>query len=489
MKLPNDFVDYTKGLMGEPDYGLLEAALCEEAPTSIRLNPLKLNSIPDFQSNDFDEDLDCRVAWCAEGRYLGERPNFTFDPLFHAGLYYVQEASSMFVSHVLRQIVHSPVTMLDLCASPGGKSTVARTAIPEGSLLFCNEPVKPRASVLMENMQKFGHPDVLVTNNYAADYRKSGLMFDVILADVPCSGEGMFRKDPAAIEEWSRQNVEQCRMLQRSIVEDIWPCLKPGGHLIYSTCTFNALENEENANWIAENLGADFVAIEVEKDWNITGSLIDNHHVYRFLPGKTKGEGLFVAVLKKHGEHDESSLLQPLANDKSRKEKRKNNLSEKVGSTLEKSILESLNGEFAVVEDRGDVRAIPSRWFSIYQRALSSLRLLHAGVTCGMVKGKDLIPDVAMALSTALKPSAFTRVEIDYPTAISYLRKEALALPLDTPKGIVLLAYKQHALGFAKNIGNRANNLHPQEWKIRSSYVPAEPVDVFDFITSNIRES
>ena len=177
----------------------------------------------------------------------------------------------MFLDAVLRQYVKEPVTMLDLCAAPGGKSTVARTVLPQGSLLVSNEPIRKRAQILMENIQKFGHADVMVTNNYPHDYASSGLQFDVILADVPCSGEGMFRKDAEAIGEWSRQNVEKCWHLQREIVTDIWDCLRPGGLLIYSTCTFNALEDEENVRFIRDELGAEVLPVTVDPSWNITG--------------------------------------------------------------------------------------------------------------------------------------------------------------------------------------------------------------------------
>lgn len=299
MTLPEEFIKYTRELMGDSRFESLVAGLTDAAPVSIRLNPLKCdvaNTVITGKKGD--------VAWCPMGVYLNERPNFTFDPLLHAGAYYVQEASSMFVAHVLRQTVTSSVKMLDLCAAPGGKSTACRTFLPEGSLLVSNEPVRTRANILSENMQKFGHPDVIVTNNYPRDFRKSGLMFDIILADVPCSGEGMFRKDEGAISEWSVQNVENCRRLQREIVSDIWPCLKPGGLMIYSTCTFNAHEDEENAAWIAEELGADFVEIAVSPEWNITGPLVGDNPSYRFLPGTSEGEGLFMTVLRKHGQYD-----------------------------------------------------------------------------------------------------------------------------------------------------------------------------------------
>lgn len=463
ISLPKEFEAYTASLMGDALWTTLQQGLRSEAPVSIRLNPFKAQSgAPDGKP----------VPWCPLGRYLSERPAFTFDPLLHAGSYYVQEASSMFVDHVLRQLVHRPVTMLDLCAAPGGKSITARAALPEGSLLFSNEPMKVRASILSENIQKMGHPDVIVTNNYPKDYARSGLQFDVILTDVPCSGEGMFRKDPGAIAEWSPDNVAKCWQLQRSIVSDIWPCLRPGGILIYSTCTFNAHEDEENVAWIAEELGAEFVPIDVRPEWNVTGSLIDDHPVYRFLPGKTRGEGLFVAVLRKDGEAEEPVSPQPEKPKKARHGKGK----ETAGPLTEKAIAEKaaawLGEGYTVVNNGDGYRAILQRWSDTYDKAAKTLRVIHAGTELGIMKGRDLIPDASLALSTALRPDAFSRVELSLRDAISYLRKEAVMLPEGTPRGFIIVTYRDLPLGFEKNIGNRANNLYPQEWKIKSTYLP-----------------
>ena len=230
MNLPASFIDYTRALLGNEEYEKLAAALQQEPPVSIRINKLRmkeegLSSLTDSSAHfSFN-----KVPWASDGYYLDERLTFTFDPLFHAGCYYVQEASSMFVEQVLRQYVESPVVMLDLCAAPGGKSTHARSVLSEGSLLVANEVIRNRSQVLAENLTKWGHPDVVVTNNDPADFSALPSFFDVILTDVPCSGEGMFRKDPVAVEEWSPENVEICWQRQRRIIADIWPCLKPGG--------------------------------------------------------------------------------------------------------------------------------------------------------------------------------------------------------------------------------------------------------------------
>ena len=395
-QLSEEFIQETRQVMGEARFNRYMEAFNEEAPTSIRLNPRYHTGTR----------LQHAVPWCEEGFYLEGRPSFTFDPLFHAGCYYVQEAASMFVCHVLRQFVLEPVAMLDLCAAPGGKSTAARSVLPEGSLLVSNEPITSRAQILLENITKWGWPDCIVTNNYPRDYRKAKAMFDVILCDVPCSGEGMFRKDPATISEWSLQNVEKCWRLQREIVADAWECLKPGGLLIYSTCTFNTKENEENVRWIMDTYEAEVLEIPTQPEWGITGSLLPDFDapVYRFIPGITKSEGLFLCALRKKGECEHSP---------------KN-----------------------------------------YQLSTINSKL------------KVLSPD--------LPEGDHPRIDISYPDVLKYLRGEALTLPADTPRGIVTVTYKGIPLGPVKNIGNRANNLYPKPWRIKTTHLPSEEIKIID---------
>ena len=396
MQLPADFIRQTRLVMGEERLNRFLEALDEESPTSIRMNPSK-GSLTVGES----------VPWCPEGYYLEGRPQFTFDPLFHAGCYYVQEAASMFVSHILRQFVKEPVTMLDLCAAPGGKSTAARTVLPEGSLLVSNEPIATRAQILLENITKWGWKDCIVTNNYPRDYRKAKTCFDVILCDVPCSGEGMFRKDPGAISEWSLQNVEKCWRLQREIVADAWECLVPGGLLIYSTCTYTIKENEENVLWIMEEYDAEMLEVPTDPSWGITGSLLEGFSatVYRFIPGFTKSEGLFICALRKRGVKNKDCEVR--------------NIMQKI--------------------ERLKVISLPT------------------------------------PLSTHTE-----RVDLPYSEALKYLRGEAIVLPPNTPRGLVTVTYKGVALGSAKNIGNRANNLYPKPWRIKTTHLPSEPVEIIN---------
>ena len=394
IQLPEIFVSETRRVMGDERFNRFLGAFDEEAPVSIRVNP----RIAGYGCQVMGGS---QVPWCNEGYYLEDRPQFTFDPLLHAGCYYVQEASSMFVTHILRSVGNDYKSALDMCAAPGGKSTALRSVLPDDCVLVSNEPMGNRAQILLENITKWGAPNCIVTNNYPRDFRKAKLKFDLILCDVPCSGEGMMRKDPGAIAEWSMQNVEKCWQLQREIVADAWECLNPGGLFIYSTCTYNTKENEENIQWILDNYDAEVLDIPTDPSWQITGSLLPgfNHPVYRFIPGITRGEGLFVCAMRKAG----SAEPKP------------------------------------------------------FNAKKLSLKVLEAELE-----------------------KSETSVDVDYTEALKYLRGEAMVLPPDTPKGIVTITYKGQPLGPAKNIGNRANNLYPKPWRIKSTHLPSAPVEIIN---------
>nr|WP_320036572.1 rRNA cytosine-C5-methyltransferase [uncultured Bacteroides sp.] len=456
MKLPQPFIEQTKALLCE-EYVNLESALQEESPVSVRVNKTK----------PFLHNQTISVPWCSSGFYLGERLTFTFDPLFHAGCYYVQEASSMFVELIIRNYVTEPVVALDLCAAPGGKSTHLRSLLPERSFLVANEVIRNRSQILAENLIKWGHPDIAVTNNDPADFSDLGTLFDLILTDVPCSGEGMFRKDPGAIEEWSPENVTICYQRQRRIIADIWSALKPGGILIYSTCTYNLMEDEENIEWIKKELGAESLFVDVPQEWGITGNLAGTDTpVYRFLPHKTKGEGFFLAALRKLGDDE----IQPMRTKSSKKNKKEKPLEIPQQAKLWIQDPEDFN-----IERRGDfIVACRKNNAELISLLYQQLRVVHSGIIIGEVKGKDLIPHQSLAMSNELNANEFSSCELTYEQAISYLRKEAIVLDATVPKGYLLLQYKNVPLGFVKNIGNRANNLYPQEWRIRSGYLPEE---------------
>ena len=471
MNLPQAFIERTRQLLGEDIYPLFEEALANEVPVSIRPNRTKCQLPVEGEP----------IPWATSGIYLKSRPTFTFDPLFHAGCYYVQEASSMFVERVLREYVHEPVVMLDLCAAPGGKSTLCRSALPEGSLLVANEVMRNRSQVLAENLIKWGHPEVVVTNNDPADFTELTHLFDVILTDVPCSGEGMFRKDQVAVDEWSLENVDICWQRQRRILTDIWPSLKPGGFLIYSTCTFNREEDEDNVAWIARELGAEILPVSIDDSWGITGNLVGRDFpVYRFLPHKTKGEGFFLAVLRKDGDVCEETPKR-FSKTSARMDKKKKGKDTKQPLVVPKEAKEWLASasDYSLAMKDTQVVAFPKAYQDEYALLQQTLKVIHAGITLGEIKGKDLIPHHSLAMSTALADDTFPKAEVTYEQAIAYLRKEGLVLDADVPRGYVLLTYQQMPLGFVKNIGNRANNLYPQEWRIRSGYLPEEVVTVF----------
>lgn len=451
--LPEEFSTYTREIMGEQRWTRFAEAMGEEPPVSVRLNPMKFRS--DSMALPAEEDEP--VEWCREGRYLKERPMFTLDPLLHAGAYYVQEAASMYITQVIRDHAPAdrPLMVLDLCAAPGGKSTAMRSVLPEGSLLMTNEPMRPRANILMENIQKFGHPDVIVTNNYAIDYQRSRLQFDVILADVPCSGEGMFRKDEGAIREWSVANVKKCAALQREIITDIMPCLRDGGLLVYSTCTYNKQEDEENVDFICS-------------EWQME-KLSERH----FIPGETRSEGLYMAALRQTGsdasQQTTISMIDSSTTKKDKKLKRRGKASaeQAVKGAKEMSGWIKGNEDFSITTLGQRFVAVRKQWRNVYDTAMEKLRVMHAGIELGEPKGKDIIPSECLALSTAFNPEAFATAELNRDTAIAYLRREPIQLPPDTPRGFVAVGYQGLNLGFVKNLGNRTNNLFPQEWRIR----------------------
>lgn len=468
MLLPADFIVSIQTLLGSEGDALF-AALEEEAPVSIRLNPGKTKRNPLRFSGSYE-----RVPWAPKGYYLPERPPFTFDPLFHSGYYYVQEAASMFVETVVRQSVHplegTPLYALDLCAAPGGKSLGLLSALPADALLVSNEVIRSRANVLSETVIKFGVSNQMVTQNVPADFASLPRFFDLILADAPCSGEGMFRKDAVAIEEWSLRNVEMCAARQRQIVNDVWPALKPGGLLIYSTCTFNLHEDEENAFWMARELEADFVEVATDDAWNITPSLDGNVVAYRFFPHKTKGEGLFVTVLRKKGEGCSPPKIPRIGNTKKPSPFVKD-------TSRFRHWLHPAEG-FDYFEKGQKILALPRALSEVMVVLSASLKTVSMGIELGEERGKDLFPSHSLAMSQALEFNAFCRYEVTYEQAVSYLKGESLLL-FDAPKGYLLLTYKHEPIGFVKNIGNRANNLYPREWRIKSGYLPERRPQIF----------
>ena len=443
-------------LPGEAD-ALLQA-LQTEPSVAVRINPRKATT----------DVADDPVPWCRSGLYLDVRRQFTFDPLLHSGCYYVQDASSMFISHVLSQLAgNSPVAYLDLCAAPGGKTTAAIDALPDGSLVVANEIDSRRAQILRENVVKWGYPHCVVTNSDATRLGKLHEAFDIVAADMPCSGEGMMRKDDEAVAQWTPALVEQCAARQREIATDIWQALKPGGFFIYSTCTFNRAENEDMIDFLVRSLGAEPVDIASDPSWGIHKGVDTPYPCFRFMPHLTRGEGLFLAVVRKNGEFEEKEI---------KKDKNKGKKTPAKGGECPKWIDKQENFSITVYDD--NICAIAKPHLPLVERIAKMSKTLLAGIPMAQSKGHDLVPLHALSQSVALRQDAFPQADLDYASAIAYLRGEAVALPDDCPRGYVIVAYRKHPLGFVKNLGNRANNLYPKEWRIRSGHIPAETPEV-----------
>lgn len=449
MELPKSFEARMQEQLGA-GYPRFLSALQQPAPISIRLNRRKLSALPQLP----------RVPWAETGYYLPARPAFTLDPRLHAGAYYVQEASSMFLEQALRQTLDlsQPLRVLDLCGAPGGKSTHIASLISEDSLLVSNEVIRSRASILAENVTKWGNGNVVVTNNDPRDFGRLPEFFDVMVVDAPCSGEGMFRKDPQAVQEWSDENVNLCAQRQQRILMDVWEALKPGGTLIYSTCTWNLAENEQNMAWLAEQEGAQPLTLSVDPDWGIEISEMNGVQGYRFYPHQVRGEGFFLAVVRKAGEYQHVHAA-------TKKKKYKLTLAGKKEKALVSGWLQEPE-RFEWVQHGEVMSAIPNNLFEEIDALYQNLYVIYASTEIAEVNGKKLKPLHALALSQHLNKDAFRTVALDLETALRYLRKDDINLD-GGGNDWVLLQYENLPLGWAKQVGNRINNYYPKEWRIR----------------------
>jgi 16S rRNA C967 or C1407 C5-methylase (RsmB/RsmF family)/NOL1/NOP2/fmu family ribosome biogenesis protein len=452
---PDNFLQSLSAENGFNEEKFIKAHQIADAPTSIRLNPFKLSAVK----------KDEQVPWCHDGFYLNTRPSFTFDPLFHAGCYYVQEASSMFIDHIFKNIrpnIDGDVKVLDLCAAPGGKSTLLNSAIKATDLLLANEIIKTRVPVLTDNLSRWGQGNVIVSNNDPKDIGRLKSFFDIILVDAPCSGSGMFRKDPQAMNEWSEANVELCHQRQERILADILPALKEDGYLIYSTCSYSHQENEDILDWLCQEFDLESIRIPIYKEWGIveTQSADQKAWGYRFYPGQVKGEGLFASCLKKRTNTGELGTF-------------KNNMQQKISSKEIDQVKTYINNPddyyyFKVNEDWLAINRAHKESLNILQR---HLYLKKSGVRVGKLMGKDLIPDHELALSTILNKDAVLQTELTYDQAIQYLRRDNIDLN-PTEKGWSLMNFEGQPLGWAKLLPNRINNYYPKEIRIFSSPSP-----------------
>ena len=452
------FRTYLEEAIGHENALVAFSAFERPASVSIRMNPFK----------------QCReiggreVLWCRYGRLLEDRPVFTLDPSFHAGAYYVQDSSSMFVGHAFREILGRmpsvagrKIRVLDLCAAPGGKTTDLATSLREmygdDFLLVSNEVMKARVGVLADNVALWGDPNVVVTSDDPKAFASLPGFFDVILADVPCSGEGMFRKDEEAVKQWSEDNVALCQARQKRIVADMWPALAQDGIFIYSTCTFNRKENDENVSWIAEELGADPIT-----DDNVLPDMpgvLKTAMGYSLVPGFVEGEGQYCAALVKTSAVTSSSFA-PVSRRRGAPvpKGRKDEFPKSIYGLFDRKVDFVIKGEKTI--------AVPEYLKDDLLLLEGALHVVASGCAAGMVKGKDFVPDADLALSLMLSSEAFQTVEVDRETALAFLHRDAVVLP-DAERGYVLLRYGGANIGFVKNIGSRCNNLHPQSRRIR----------------------
>lgn len=452
-QLPEVFCKRIEGQYPD-DYEVLLDAISNEPNVSMRINKAKKSKETIFMP------FERQVPWCEDGYYLTERPNYTLEPLFHGGVVYPQESSSMYIQHVLKQIeVDMPQNpaVLDLCASPGGKSIVVSSWLNGRGYLVSNEVVRQRAWILRENIAKWGGVNNIVTNLMPDDLcKKTGLNVDLMLVDAPCSGEGMFRKDDVAIKEWTPARAQECADRQREILEQAWPMLKVGGYMIYSTCTFNPAENEENVGWLLDNYDAEVVKVGYEGEWGITAK---EHEGMAFLPHKVDGEGLFVCLIKKT---DGRVAKSP-----------KTKLSPKrytLSAELQKAVPETeayLIGENQVV-------ALPKD--KTIAKEMAMIAMLGDALWCGIPVGEVLKNNIVLAdelpLSQGFDKTALSSFEVDKQGALEFLHGDIPTTDVgNQATGRVVVMYDGIALGFvnviAKGSSVRMNNCYPKEWRIR----------------------
>jgi 16S rRNA C967 or C1407 C5-methylase (RsmB/RsmF family)/NOL1/NOP2/fmu family ribosome biogenesis protein len=444
--LPSLLIDSLKGTKGFDRASFEAVHLSGEQVTSVRINPAK---------DKWAGDKGQPVPWCTLGFYLSQRPSFTLDPVFHAGAYYVQEASSMFLWQVLHQSIGTATNrlkVLDLCAAPGGKSTLLASYFVDG-LVVSNEVIKSRASILVENITKWGSDNVVVTNNDPSHFKGLVNFFDVIVVDAPCSGSGLFRKDTDAIEEWSENNVRLCSQRQERIVQDILPCLKQGGILIYSTCSYSKEEDEAVLDELMEDDKLKSIQLHLEDNWGTIETQSDKKgaYGYRFYPYLTKGEGFFIAAFtKQEGGVEGYCPEQKLA----------------VVSNNEQLAINKFiqlpNNQFYFKQGES-IKTIKAEWLSSLQVLAKQLYIKKAGIELGTIKGKDVIPHHELAMSH-LPLDNFNTFELDEQQALQYLRRQDLFI--ETTKGWNLVTHCGLPLGWAKVLPNRMNNYYPQAWRI-----------------------
>ena len=460
-KLPAQFLESLQSVQGFDQASFENIHESGEQVTAVRLNPKKFstaNGQGPTGNVDARLPIKSRIPWSNYGYYLSRRPSFTFDPLFHAGCYYVQDASSMFLEQALAQTsdLSMHLKVLDLCAAPGGKSTHIQSLISPQSFLVSNEVIKSRAGILKQNIIKWGCENVVVTNNDPQHFQKLEGFFDVMVVDAPCSGSGLFRKDPEAIEEWSKENVALCCGRQKRIIADALPALKDGGILIYSTCSYSEEEDEDIADWLADEFGLQNEELKIADDWGIvvTESKKTKSIGYRFFPDKVKGEGFYLACFRRRVGMAEKKAKEAKPEKPSAKEMAA------LESWIKKEGLSFFKEHF--------IYALPTELVTSYSVVKQALNIQYAGIAVGEVMKDKLIPDHALAQSNRVAESV-ARTNVSYDEAIKYLQRADVNLQIQT-KGWQLVAYQTHNLGWINALPNRFNNYYPKELRILKQY-------------------
>ncbi|MBK9192131.1 MAG: rRNA methyltransferase [Crocinitomicaceae bacterium] len=446
MNLPQDFLVQLQQLLSEKEIENFIQSVQDEKPTSIRINPHKKTAGQDLKN----------IPWSETGYYLPGRKKFTFDPLFHAGAYYVQEAGSMLIEQALKQHadLNEPLHVLDLCASPGGKSTHLLSLISNESILVSNEIIGSRIPALEQNIIKWGTANCIITQNDPEVFSNFSQSFDIIVIDAPCSGEGMFRKHDHAVDEWSESNVKLCAARQERILENAWPALKENGLLLYSTCTYNLKENEENIAAFLNEQNGESLTLELPEAWKIKSTQHSGINGYRMMPHLTNSEGFFLTVIRKKEEHSTKKI--------------KTLLKSKDLTDWKKYILQPEN--FTGLEFRNHQYLFPKNGLEFLTACMNELRVNYFGIELGEIKGKDFIPSQALAQSNHLNQSALEICEVSEENALRFLQKDAI-VSTNPNHGIQLVTFQNLPLGFIKNIGNRSNNLFPKNWRILNKQV------------------
>ena len=454
--IPDEFLNSLATISGFDKAAFENAHYQSRAITSVRFNHdkyVRFSASSEITHPYFN--LNEPVPWCEYGFYLNERPQFTLDPLLHAGAYYVQEPSSMFLWQALKQIFtrDANIRILDLCAAPGGKTTLIASYF-RNALIVSNEVIKARANILYENITKWGTENIVVTNNDAADFKRLKNYFDLVVVDAPCSGSGLFRKDVDAIGEWSESNVLLCSQRQQRILADVYDALRHDGYLIYSTCSYSEQEDEAILDWMNDTFKVESLMLKVGHDWNIVETRSRKHKAYgyRFWPHVLKGEGFFIAALKKDEPESYSKQNHSALSKATNKE---TDLSEKY----------LLKDDRLFFKQTEIIRVIRKQWqndISLFQK---NLYLKKAGVQLGEVKGNDLVPHHELGLSTIINDDII-KIETSEDEALQYLRKKDVSITTGH-KGWALFTYKNFPLGWIKILHNRVNNYYPTEWRIR----------------------